>query len=140
MKDSLNNNFQEDQHHEEIEQTEILGGDSTIESVKVKKRTEISGSGNVEVTETTSYFIVRGERVSADQVIGQCEIETCSQWLTARTYRECLCTKILCPAHSQWDEKEQTYFCDECYSSLKWKRFWTALGRFIIAPFKRKNK
>jgi len=104
--------------------------------------TDISLTGNVETTEIEYLMEIEGETISdLSQVVGRCQEPKCGKYLTRRTMRSCFyCGKVNCVSCCRWDEKDERWVCRKCFRSLKWKRFWSAIGRLLIWPFVRRKE
>jgi len=121
-----------------IQQSNICSNSGQLTFLN-KQQTNVSQAGDVETIETDNSKIIDGEKIShASQIIGQCQESDCGQYLTNRTFRYCSnvnCGKILCHNHARFHNKEENYFCKECYKSVRRKRFWIGLIRIILTPF-----
>lgn len=105
--------------------------------------TEITPDGDIISTILNNSFELDGEIISDidSEIIGKCQEPGCNQYLTDRTFRYCAnpnCNLILCHKHARFNSKENSYFCEKCFRSVRWKRFWLGFSRIILWPFVKK--
>jgi hypothetical protein len=99
--------------------------------------TDFSETGHLTTTESHHSLIVGGENVRhPGDIVGQCQEQGCNRFLTARTMVTCFCCcEVRCPICAAFDDKTGVWLCADCYRSVRWKRFWSALRRLIFFPF-----
>lgn len=135
MTDHLNQfEISGDQHRttEIIHSIRTAGGTVLI---RTEQDTEMTETGDVNTREIVHSQMIDGQHIhSASQVKGECRI--CGRILTELTFRHCFQdATTLCPACAAFDEQDQRWLCKSCYRSIRWGRFWDAVGRLMISPF-----
>ena len=133
---SFDNNDSQHRTKETICKIEFLDGTLLI---RKEQNTVLTESGDVNTTEIIHSSIIDGQHIfDPSQILGQCQ--SCRRRLTKITFRHCfLDSTIICAKCARYDEKDQRWLCKSCYKSIRWRRFWRALGRLLIYPFQRKD-
>jgi hypothetical protein len=112
--------------------------DNDPSSVGEESMIEISPAGDVVTNDLSQVTVVNGDVISsAQQIVGQCQMPECSQFLTQRTVRYCtVCAMVLCPRCCNVDA-EVGMLCPECRKAAWWQRFWAGFFSLLTWPFRR---
>lgn len=111
---------------------ELTTGKLILESETI---TEITPEG---VTETTieESFINRGTRMTASDIVGQCEL--CKEVTTKKTQIYCQCSLEICNRCAKVFENQ--FYCPNCFKRERNAKIILSIGNIVSAPFRKKQK
>jgi hypothetical protein len=88
--------------------------------------TEMRENGDIVTVETTHLQTINGETIHRpEQILGQCQAESCGVFLTERVFRYCQgCGLVLCLNHAYRDHRDGVWLCKQCLWTARLRRLF----------------